>query len=126
MKKYLVRASLLAMLWVMTGCSSYLVKDDTKRSTLDTAHCAGSTVADDSTLAILPVPIVAFLMPHVDLNDIKADDYLKRCGDSTKLINREVEVSRGACLPTAVTRIISLGVWQWCPASVSWQADVMN
>jgi hypothetical protein len=75
-------------------------------------------------LAVLPIPVVAFLMPHTDLNDIKADDYLKRCGDSSKLINREVEVGHGACIPTVLTRILTLGIWQWCPASVSWEADV--
>lgn len=126
MKNYQIRIGVLALLFALNGCSTYLVKDDVRKSTINTEHCAGSSVADDSTLAVLPVPIVAFLMPHFDLHDIKADDYLKRCGDSTRLINREVEVSKGACLPTAVTRIITLGVWHWCPATVAWKADVVN
>lgn len=59
-------------------------------------------------------------------SDIKADGYLKRCGDSTKLINRKVEVNRTACIPAGLTRIITLGIWQWCPASISWEADVKS
>jgi hypothetical protein len=69
-------------------------------------------------------PVVAFVVPHANLHEIKADDYLKRCGDPTKLINRKVEVNRIGCIPAGLTRIITLGVWQWCPAKVSWEADV--
>jgi hypothetical protein len=117
--------TLAAAILIMSGCSQSLVKDDTHQaSTDDTAHCSGSEWTDDSTLAVLPIPVVAFLIPHTDLNDIKADDYLKRCGDSSKLINREVDIGHGACIPTALTRILTLGIWQWCPASVSWEADV--
>ncbi len=120
---------LLASLCVvvfLAGCTSTLVKDDTKQSRADTAPCSGSTWADDSTLASIPIPIVAFLVPHPSLHDIKADNYLKRCGDTTKLVNREVDVSHAACIPTVVTRIITLGIWQWCPAHVTWKADVIS
>lgn len=108
----------------LSGCVQNLVKDYTHYEDMDTSHCSGSEWADDSTLAVFPIPIVAFIMPHTDLNEIKADDYLKRCGDSTKLINRAVEVSHTACVPTVLTRILTLGIWQWCPAHVSWEADV--
>jgi len=116
----------LAGVLALPGCSHYLVRDDTHRDNSDTDHCSGSTWADDSTLAVIPVPIAAFFMPHTDLNEIKADDFLKRCGDSTELINREVEVSHAACVPAVLTRFITLGVWEWCPAHVSWEADVMR
>lgn len=109
---------------VLSACTHVLVKDDTLNDSIDTVHCSGSEWVDDSTLAILPIPVVALLMPHTDLNDIKADDYLKRCGDPTKLINRKVEVGHSACVPTVLTRILTLGIWQWCPAHVSWDADV--
>ena len=33
-------------------------------------------------------------------------------------------MNRTACVPAGLTRIATLGVWQWCPASVSWEADV--
>jgi uncharacterized protein YceK len=116
----------LASLFVLTGCSHVLVKDDTRQSSADTSHCSGAEWADDSTLAILPIPVVALLMHHTDLNDIKADDYLKRCGDSSKLINREVVVGHGDCVPAVLTRILTLGIWQWCPAHVSREADVRS
>jgi hypothetical protein len=100
-----------------------LIHDDVKYAKTG-AHCSGTEGVDDSSLAVLPIPVVAFFVPHGNLHDIKADDYLKRCGDPTKLINRHVELNRTACIPAALTRIISLGVWQWCPASMSWGADV--
>ena len=107
----------------LAGCTTALVHDDVKYPQTG-AHCSGSQGVDDSSIAVLPVPIVAFVVPHADLHDIKADDYLKRCGDPTKLINRKVVVNRTACIPAGLTRIITLGIWQWCPASVSWEADV--
>ncbi|MFI3156343.1 MAG: hypothetical protein QX199_09305 [Methylococcaceae bacterium] len=114
----------LSAILVLAGCSEALVKDDTHYADVGTSHCSGSEWTNDSSLAVLPIPVVAFFMPHIDLNDIKADDYLKRCGDSGKLINREVDIGHGACIPAVVTRILTLGIWQWCPASVSWEADV--
>jgi hypothetical protein len=113
----------LSWLLVSGGCSKALVHDDVKYAQTG-AHCSGSESVDDSSLAVLPIPVVAFFVPHWNLHDIKADDYLRRCGEPTKLINRHVEVNRLACIPAALTRIISLGIWQWCPASVSWEADL--
>jgi hypothetical protein len=110
---------------VLGGCATALVHDDVKYPQTG-AHCSGSQGVDDSSIAVLPVPVVAFVVPHANLHDIKADDYLKRCGDPTKLINRKVEVNRTACIPAGLTRIITLGIWQWCPASVSWAADVKS
>ena len=110
---------------VLGGCTTTLVHDDVKYPKTG-AHCSGSQGVDDSSIAVLPVPVVAFVVPHASLHDIKADDYLKRCGEPTKLINRKVEVNRTACIPAGLTRIITLGIWQWCPASVSWEADVKS
>jgi hypothetical protein len=114
---------LLSSLLVLSGCTKALIHDDVKYPQTG-AHCSGSEGVDDSSLAVLPVPVVAFFVPHWNLHDIKADDYLKRCGEPGKLINRHVEINRTGCIPAALTRIISLGIWQWCPASVSWEADV--
>jgi len=114
----------LSAVLILTGCSEALVKDDTHYADAGAGHCSGSEWADDSTLAVLPIPVVAFFMPHTDLNEIKADDYLKRCGSPDKLINREVDIGHGACIPAVVTRVLTLGIWQWCPANVSWTADV--
>jgi hypothetical protein len=110
---------------LLAGCVKDLVKDDVKYPQTG-AHCSGSEGTDDSSIAVLPVPVVAFVVPHVNLHDIKADDYLRRCGDSTKLINRQVTVNRIGCIPAGLTRIVTLGIWQWCPARVSWEADVKN
>jgi hypothetical protein len=41
------------------------------------------------------------------------------------VVNRDVSVNKTACIPTGLTRIITLGVWQWCPAYVTWSADVL-
>ncbi len=114
----------LASILILSGCTHTLVKDDTHSDSARSAHCSGAEWTDDSTIAVLPIPVVALVMPHADINGIKADDYLKRCGDTTKLINRKVNVGYGACVPAALTRILTLGIWQWCPARVSWEADV--
>ena len=117
---YLLSATLL-----LSGCTSTLVRDDVKRTAGVEGHCSGSEWVDDSSIAVLPVPIVAFVTPHIDLRDVSSEPYLNRCGASTRVINREVSVNRLACMPAGLTRIITLGVWQWCPAHVSWSADVL-
>lgn len=116
-------AFLSIVLLLATGCVKDLVRDDVKRPKTG-AHCSGSEGVDDSSIAVLPVPLVAFFVPHADLHEIKADDYLRRCGESSKLINRQVTINRTACIPAGLTRIITLGIWQWCPARMSWEADV--
>jgi hypothetical protein len=117
---YLVSASLL-----LSGCTSTLVRDDVKRTAGLNGHCAGSEWVDDSSIAVLPVPVVAFITPQVDLHHVASEPYLNRCGPSTRVVNREVSVNRLACMPAGLTRIITLGVWQWCPARVTWSADVL-
>jgi hypothetical protein len=114
---------LLATLLTLAGCTTDPIRDDVKQAQTGT-HCSGSEAVDDSSIAVLPIPFVAFFVPHANLHDIKADDYLKRCGDPSKLINRRVTVNRTGCIPAGLTRIITLGIWQWCPAHVSWEADV--
>ncbi len=113
----------VATVFLVTGCTT-LVKDDVQHPVANAPHCSGSEWADDSSLAVLPIPVVAFFVPHVDIREIRADSYLNRCGESTRLINRKVEVNRVACIPAGLTRIISLGIYQWCPAQVTWDADL--
>jgi len=117
---YFVLASLL-----LSGCTSTLVRDDVTRTAGVEGHCHGSEWVDDSSIAVLPVPIVAFITPQVDLHHVASEPYLNRCGASTRVVNREVSVNRLACMPAGLTRIITLGVWQWCPARVTWSADVL-
>lgn len=116
-------AQVSAIVFLLNGCTT-LVKDDVRQTIPSSVHCSGSEWADNSSLSILPIPVVAFFVPHWDIHEIKADDYLKRCGEPSRLINRQVEVSRIACVPAALTRIISLGIWQWCPARVTWDGDL--
>lgn len=116
---------LLSAILLLSGCISTLVRDDVKRMAGVEGHCSGSEWVDDSSIAVLPVPIVAFVTPHVDLRDVSSEPYLNRCGASTRVVNREVSVNRLACMPAGLTRIITLGVWQWCPARVTWLADVL-
>ena len=118
-------ALILSITMALSGCVSTLVRDDVKRTAGLDGHCAGSEWVDDSSLAVLPVPVVAFFVPHFDLHKVTSEPYLNRCGASTRVVNRDVSVNKTACRPAGLTRIITLGVWQWCPAHVAWSADVL-
>ncbi|MBX3333582.1 MAG: hypothetical protein KF876_05625 [Nitrospira sp.] len=120
-----VCTSILCTTLLLSGCTSTLVRDEVKRTAGLEGHCSGSEWVDDSSIAVLPVPVVAFVIPHVDLRNVSSEPYLNRCGASTRVINRNVSVNRLACMPAGLTRIITLGVWQWCPARVTWSADVL-
>jgi hypothetical protein len=115
----------LSIALLVSGCTSTLVRDDVKRTTELDGHCAGSEWVDDSSLAVLPVPVVAFFVPHFDLHKVSSEPYLHQCGDSTRVVNRDVSVNTTACIPAGLTRIVTLGIWQWCPARVAWSADVL-
>lgn len=118
---------ILVLLFSVWSCTHTLVEDPVTRTDVQiSGHCSGSESVDDSTIAVIPVPIAAFFMPRVDINEVRAEDYLKRCGDPSHVTNRKVEVSRGWCVPTSLTYFITLGIWQWCPATVEWEADVLS
>lgn len=119
-------SGLLTCILLMSGCTTRLIHDDVRRAAQPEARCTGGEWTDDSSIAWLPVPIVAFVVPHANLHDIAGERYLARCGESTRVVNREVSINRAACIPAGLTRFITLGVWQWCPAYVSWQADVVS
>jgi hypothetical protein len=125
----IIALSVVSLLMLFSGCTT-LLQDPVSRVAEEdeqiVAHCEGSETVDDSSIAVLPVPSAAFFVPHADLNEIKAEKYLNKCGDSRKLVNRKVEVNRTSCIPAGLTRIITLGIWQWCPATVSWEADVQQ
>jgi hypothetical protein len=113
----------------LAGCTALttqvLVDEKGRPRPAGTVHCSGSEWTDNSLIAVVPLPIIGLGMPTQELNEIKTDDVLSRCGPADRLTNRHVEVGRGMCVPTVLTRVISLGVWQWCPAHVSWEADVV-
>lgn len=117
--------SSLAATLLLSGCTSTLVHDDVKRTAGLEGRCSGSEWVDDSSIAVLPVPVVAVITPHFDLHKVSSEPYLNRCGASTHVVNRDVSVNRLACIPAGLTRIMTLGVWQWCPARVTWSADVL-
>ena len=112
----------------LAGCTALttqvLVNESGRPRPAGTVHCSGSEWTDNSLIAVVPIPIIGLGMPTQELNEIKTDDVLSACGPSDRLTNRRVEVNRAMCIPTVLTRVISLGVWQWCPADVSWDADV--
>mgnify|MGYP001792621842 CR=1 FL=1 len=108
-------ASIVALTVFLGGCTT-LVNDPVKQTKSIAAHCSDSEWRDNSSLAVLPIPIVAFFVPHFDLHDIRADDYLRRCGEPIGLVNRPVEVPRLACIPTGLTRITTLGARHCGPA----------
>lgn len=118
-----------AAMLVLGGCTA-LTTDvrvkDTARAPASPAvsHCSGSEWMDNSMVAVVPVPIVAFASPTQEINEINTDEVLRRCGPAERLTNPRVQVGRGWCVPLTLTRLITLGVWHWCPASVSWDADV--
>ncbi len=120
--------ALVAAALVLGGCTALtrdvLVKESGQPAQAVASHCSGSEWMDNSMIAVVPIPIVAFAMPTQELNEIKTDDVLRRCGPPERLANRSVEVNRGACVPTTLTRLITLGVWHWCPADVTYSADV--
>ena len=118
-------AVILSIALLVSGCTSSLVRDDVKRTAGVEGHCSGAEWVDNSSIAVLPVPVVAFIVPHFDLHKVSGEPYLNRCGPSTRVVNREVTMNRTACIPAGLTRIITLGVWQWCPAHVRWSADVL-
>ena len=66
--------------FLRSGCTSTLVRDDVKRMAGLDGHCTGSEWVDDSSLAVLPVPVVAFFVPHLDLHKVSSEAYLNRCG----------------------------------------------
>jgi len=117
-------AGVLSAVLLLSGCTS-LVHDDVKRTSALNGHCAGSEWVDHPSIAVLPVPVVAFMTPHVDLRQISSEPYWNRCGASTRVVNRDVSINKTACIPAGLTRIIMLGVWQWCPSHIRWSADVL-
>jgi hypothetical protein len=124
-------STLAAGALLLTSCTALtrqVLVDEKARTmpgTRTVSHCSGSEWQDNSMMAIVPIPIIGLGMPTQEINEITADDVLAKCGPPDRLINRHVEVDRTACVPTVLTRVISFGVWQWCPANVSYDADVV-
>jgi hypothetical protein len=113
---------------MVSGCTALtrdvLVNESGQPRSAMATHCSGSEWADNSMIAVVPLPIISYASPTQEINSIKTDDVLARCGPLNQLSNRRVEVDRTWCVPTAITRLLTLGIWHWCPAEVTWDADV--
>ena len=118
-------AAAVLLLSSCTALSTDVLVNETgrPRPALST-HCAGSEWTDNSMIAVVPLPIISYASPTQEINEIKTDDVLSRCGPLDRLSNRRVEVDRTMCVPTVITRLLTLGIWHWCPANVSYEADV--
>src|SRR6059058_2314889 len=107
-------AGALAAALVLAGCTALtrdvLVKESAHPKPAVVSHCSGSEWMDNSMIAVVPIPIVAFASPTQEINDITTDGVLQRCGPPERLANRHVEVDRGLCVPLTLTRLITLGV----------------
>jgi len=123
--RFLLPLGLLAIA-ALPGCTYSLVHDNPTPAANIVAHCQGSENIDDSSIAVFPIPAAAFVSPHTELHPIQPEDYLNRCGPATRLVNRDVTVDKTSCVPASVTEILTLGIWQWCPATISYTADVIN
>ena len=109
----------------LTGCTKTLLQDKVSASPSSQVRCSGGEWVDDSSIAVLPIPVVAFFVPHADLHEVQGASALNQCGEPTRVINRKVTVDRTACIPAGLSRLVTLGIWQWCPAHVDWEADVI-
>ncbi len=115
----------LGLINLLAGCTTTLLKDKATPPLETRVHCSGGEWVDDSSIAVLPLPVVAFFVPHADLHEIQGASALNQCGEPTRVVNRQVTVNRTACVPAGLSRILTLGIWQWCPAHVDWEADVI-
>ena len=119
--KFLVPTALM----MLAGCTYSLVQDNPTPGANVVAHCEGTEHVDDSSIAVVPIPVVAFLSPHADLHNPEPEDFLDRCGQPNRLVNRDVTLDKTNCIPASVTEILTLGIWQWCPATITYSADVL-
>jgi hypothetical protein len=62
---------LAAIALFVSGCTSALVKDDVRHAATSGKHCAGSEWVNDSSLAVLPIPVVTCFVPHFDLYETR-------------------------------------------------------
>jgi len=109
--------ALVAAALVLGGCTALtrdvLVKESGQPAQAVASHCSGSEWMDNSMIAVVPIPIVAFAMPTQELNEIKTDDVLRRCGPPERLANRRsrprrlrrrLSLRRRSSLRTAASR----------------------
>jgi hypothetical protein len=122
----IVISMVFASLTMLPACTYSLMHDNPTAPPNVISHCEGQQNVDDSSVAVIPIPAVAFISPHTELHPVEADQYVDQCGPSNQLANRDVTIDKANCIPASVTEILTLGIFQWCPAVVSYKADVMG
>src|SRR3989442_9586597 len=103
----LVVAAALALAGCTALTRDVLVKESGQPAQAVASHCSGSEWMDNSMIAVVPIPIVAFAMPTQELNEIKTDDVLRRCRPPPGLANPRLEGKPRACGPTTRTPLIT-------------------
>jgi len=85
MKRLLHCAALAAL--VVSGCTALTTQrlvDERGRAapanSRTVSHCSGSEWTDNSMMAVVPIPIIGLGMPTQEINEVKADDVLAKCG----------------------------------------------
>jgi hypothetical protein len=71
--------SLAALMLLQTGCATW-VQDARVTPPPQAKHCEGSEFATSTSMATLPIPLVAFFTPHVTLNAPDSSAFLAKCG----------------------------------------------
>lgn len=66
---------ILSTVLLLSGCTSTLVRDEVQPTAGVEGHCSGGKWADNSSIAVLPVSVVVFFVPHFDLNKIPGEPY---------------------------------------------------
>src|SRR2546426_9440937 len=77
------------------------------------SHCSGSEWQDNPMMAVGPIPIIGLGMPTQEINEIKADDVLSKCGPPDRLLHPKGAGERPAGGPTVAPPGISLCGWPW-------------
>ncbi len=117
---------LAALVLLQTGCAT-LVQDSPRVTPPSQAkHCDGSETITSTSMAVLPIPLVAFFTPHVTLNSPDSSAILAKCGGKQQ-VNRNVRQNFAICVPVYfLTYMVTLGIAGVCPRVVSYESDVVN
>ncbi len=116
---------LAALILVEAGCAA-MVQDSRVSPPAQAKHCEGSEVITSTSMAALPIPLVAFFTPHVTLNSPDSSAILAKCGGKQQ-VNRSARQNYAVCVPVYfLTYMITLGIAGVCPRIVSWEADVVE
>jgi hypothetical protein len=73
---------------MVSGCTALtrdvLVNESGQPRSAMATHCSGSEWADNSMIAVVPLPIISYASPTQEINSIKTDDVLAHCGNHNR------------------------------------------